>query len=163
MSIKYTKIILLMYFLSLFAVGCVSLLPPERRVYPKNPIQLSENLNIEEWLNAKAENSPKRFWWKQIDESQFKFTYIRKELNPNGSHIACSALIRNKSTNNLELYNLIFTVNYADYTKNFIGKRGDLGPLNEKERIEILIPCIEEFLSYIDDIHLKLSKQDFID
>ncbi|TGM73138.1 hypothetical protein EHR01_18210 [Leptospira mtsangambouensis] len=133
---------LLFVFLS---VGCASLLPPERRVYPKNPVTLPEGMDIHQWIETKKNQYLERFWSDQVGESEYKFNYIRKNLTSFGSYVSCSAMIRNSSLKQLELYNLVSMVNYADYTK-FMRKGGDLGPMNEKERTEILLPCIEEFL-----------------
>lgn len=103
-------------------------------------------MDIHQWMETKKNQYPDRFWSAEIGEGEYKFNYIRKKLTSFGSYISCSAVIRKSALNQLELYNLISKVNYADYNKGFIGKGGDLGPMNEKERTEILLPCIEEFL-----------------
>lgn len=128
-----------------FSVGCVSLLPVEQRMYPMNPIILPERMDIHQWMESKKNQYQERFWFRQINESDYKFSYYRKNLTSLGSYVSCTAMVRSKTTKSVELYNLISIVNYADYTKS-MRKGGDLGPMNEKERAEILLPCIEEFL-----------------
>ncbi|PKA12784.1 hypothetical protein CH372_07790 [Leptospira meyeri] len=128
-----------------FLINCASLLPEERRVYQNNPVKLPDGMNIHQWMEAKKNQFPNRFWSRQIGEDEYKLTFYRKELTPLGSYISCTAMVRNKTTKFVELYNLVSVVNYADYTK-VMRKGGDLGPMNEKERTEILLPCIEEFL-----------------
>ncbi len=131
-------------FLPFLLVQCATLLPPEERIFPKNPVPLPKGKQTKQWLESIKEKNPKRFWWKSIDENKYKFTYVRQSLRPNGSHIACTAVVENKGAN-IELYEMAFVVNYADYTKS-MRKGGDLGPLNEEEKTEILYPCIEEVL-----------------
>lgn len=128
-------------------IGCASLLPPERRVYPKNPVQLPEGLDIHQWMELKKKQYAERLWYRQINELEYKVSYFRKEHTPFGSYIACTGLVKGLGLRQIEIYNLISTVNYADYTKGYMRKGGDLGPMDEKERSEILIPCIEEFLT----------------
>ncbi|TGL45255.1 hypothetical protein EHQ49_05235 [Leptospira perdikensis] len=133
-------------FVSAFLfVGCASLLPEERRMYPHNPVSLPNGMNIHNWINAKETQFNERFGSKQIGEAEYKFNFYRKELTSIGSYISCTAMVRSKTATPVELYNLVSMVNYADYTK-FMRKGGDLGPMSEKESTEILLPCMEEFL-----------------
>lgn len=136
-------------FLLVLLVQCASLLPPEERIYPGNPVLLPKGKQTKEWLESIKEKNPKRFWWRKIDEYSFKFTYVRRDLRPNGSHIACTAVVENKGRS-IDLYEMAFVVNYADYTKS-MRKGGDLGPLNQAEKKEILYPCIEEVLESGED------------
>lgn len=127
-------------------IGCASLLPEERRVYPNNPLTLPKDMDIHQWMESKKNQYQDRLWSRQIGEGEYKFSYFRKEFTRIGSYTVCTALMRSVNIKQIEIYNLIFSVNYADYNKRFIGKGGDLGPMSEKERTEILLPCIEEFL-----------------
>lgn len=130
-----------------FGIGCASLLPPERRVYPKNPVLMPEGMDIHTWMDSKKNQFPKRLWTRGISDSEYKITYFRKEHTSFGSYIACTAIVKAIEKRKLEIYNMISTVNYADYTRGYMRKGGDLGPMNEIERSEILIPCVDEFLS----------------
>lgn len=130
-----------------FSISCASLLPPERRVYPNNPVKLPEGMDIHTWMDGKINQFPKRLWTRGMSDSEYKFTYFRKEHTSFGSYIACTAIVKAVEKRKLEIYNMVSTVNYADYTKGYMRKGGDLGPMNEMERSEILIPCMEEFLS----------------
>ncbi|WP_232373672.1 hypothetical protein [Leptospira chreensis] len=114
-------------------------------MYPKNPVTLPEGMDIHQWMDAKEKQFQERFGSRQIGEEEYKFNFFRKNLTSFGSYISCTAMVRNSTAKQVELYNLVSMVNYADYTK-FMRKGGDLGPMSEKERTEILLPCIEEFL-----------------
>lgn len=137
------------YFLLLstfLLIGCASLLPPERRIYPKNPVTLPEGMDIHQWMDAKEKQFPNRLGASQIANDEYKFTYFRKEFTALGSFRACTGLIRSINPKQVEFYNLVSMINHGDYTINRRSKGGDLGPMSEKERTEILLPCIEEFL-----------------
>ncbi|TGM02503.1 hypothetical protein EHQ79_08315 [Leptospira jelokensis] len=121
-------------------------MPPERRVYSKNPVQLPEGLDIHQWMYEKNKQFSVRLSSHQIGKEEYKFTYFRKELTKLGSFISCTGIIRAKDIKTVELLNLVSMINHGDYTINMRSKGGDLGPMNERDRIEILIPCIEEFL-----------------
>ncbi|WP_244288319.1 hypothetical protein [Leptospira congkakensis] len=127
-------------------LGCASLLPPERRVYPNNPVLLPKDIDIHQWMETKLKQHPKRLGSRQMNQGEYKFTYFRKEFTSLGSYRACTGLIRSVNPEQIELYNLISMINHGNYTTNKRSKGGDLGPMNEKERTEILLPCIEEFL-----------------
>jgi hypothetical protein len=133
-------------FIGFISINCASLLPPEQRVYPQNPVSLTEELTVIQWLEKNQNQNPGRFWWTMIGEKEYKFTYIRREPNSLGSFIACSSLVKSIPPNSMDLYNLVSMVNYADYTKSRKGRGGDLGPMSEMEKSEILLPCIEELL-----------------
>ncbi|XDD54856.1 hypothetical protein AB3N62_03365 [Leptospira sp. WS4.C2] len=115
-------------------------------MYPKNPLTLPEGMDIHQWMDSKKEQYQERLWSSQIGRDEYRITYFRKELTHLGSYISCTALARDIHFHQVELYNLISTVNYADYTRKYMRKGGDLGPMNEKEMKEILLPCMEEFL-----------------
>lgn len=114
-------------------------------MYPNNPVTLPEGMDIHKWMESKKKQYQERFWFRQFSESEYKFSYYRKNHTSLGSYISCTSMVRSKTVKLVEFYNLISIVNYADYTKG-MRKGGDLGPMNEKEKTEILFPCIEEFL-----------------
>ncbi|MCW7505052.1 hypothetical protein [Leptospira paudalimensis] len=143
MKIRSIFILFIFVFLS---ISCASLLPTERRVYPRNPITFPESMNIHDWIDTKTKQYPNRLKILVISDSEYKITYYRKEHTSLGSYVACSALVKTIEPRKLEIYNMISIVNYADYSKGYMRKSGDLGPMNEKERTDILLPCIEEFL-----------------
>ncbi|WP_244242688.1 hypothetical protein [Leptospira bouyouniensis] len=132
---------------TLLSYSCASLLPKERRVYPKNPIHLPAGMDIHEWVQTKKEQYPNRLRVYDLDSNSYKIQYFRRELTSIGSFISCAAYLRQTNTKSIEMLEMIFNVNYADYHKSMIPRGGELGPMNEKERAEILLPCIEEFLT----------------
>ncbi|XDD47145.1 hypothetical protein AB3N60_03400 [Leptospira sp. WS39.C2] len=145
---QMVKTFLVFMFFSL-TVGCASLLPPERRVYPKNPIPLPNGMDIHDWMDTKKKQFPDHLRSNSPYGKVYKIMYFRKEKTFLGSYISCSAYIRQIDTKSIELVELATLINYSDYTKSIgrYNKGGDLGPMSEKERTEILLPCIEEFLT----------------
>lgn len=129
-----------------FSNSCASLLPKERRVYPKNPIHLPAGMDIHGWVQTKKEQYPNRLRVYDLDSNSYKIQYFRRELTSIGSFISCAAYLRQTNTKSIEMLEMISNVNYADYHKSIIPRGGELGPMNERERTEILLPCIEEFL-----------------
>lgn len=145
-SFRFVFSISFLLFSTFLLVGCASLLPPERRVYPKNPLTLPEGMDIHQWMDSKLEQHPKRLGSSQLTSDEYKFTYFRKEFTALGSFRACTGLVRSINPKQVEFYNLVSMINHGDYTINRRSKGGDLGPMNEKEMKEILLPCMEEFL-----------------
>ncbi|WP_244310440.1 hypothetical protein [Leptospira noumeaensis] len=115
-------------------------------MYPNNPVTLPKGMDIHKWMNAKLNQYPNRLGSSQINYEEYKFTYFRRESTTLGSFRACTGLIRGLNSEQVELYNLVSMINHGDYTINRRSKGGDLGPMSEKERNEVLLPCIEEFL-----------------
>lgn len=155
MNVKYpicnffwTKKIGFLSFVFL-VLQCVSLLPPERRMYPKNPVPLPKGMNIHDWMDTKKKQFPENLKSHTPYGVVYKIMYFRKQKTSFGSYISCSAYIRQIQGNSIELIELGSLVNYSDYHKSVsrFNKGGDIGPMNETERTEILLPCIEEFLS----------------
>ncbi|TGK47320.1 hypothetical protein EHQ10_14810 [Leptospira bouyouniensis] len=122
-------------------------MPKERRVYPKNPIHLPAGVDIHEWVQTKKEQYPNRLRVYDLDSNSYKIQYFRRELTSIGSFISCAAYLRQTNTKSIEMLEMISNVNHADYHKSMIPRGGELGPMNERERTEILLPCIEEFLT----------------
>ncbi|TGM38116.1 hypothetical protein [Leptospira biflexa] len=127
--------------------SCVSLLPSERRVYPKNPVKLPAGMDIHDWMETKKKQFPDRLRNYSPYENSYKIMFYRKEFTRLGSYISCGAYVRQTDKHAVELIEMVSNVNYADYSISNIPKGGELGPMNEKERTEILLPCIEEFLT----------------
>ncbi|WP_244241897.1 hypothetical protein [Leptospira kanakyensis] len=132
---------------TLFFVSCASLLPPERRMYPKNP-SLPKGMDIHDWMDTKKKQFPNHLQVHSPYGAVYKMMFFRKEKTFLGSYISCSAYIRQIDSKSIELAEMASIINYSDYTKSVgrYNKGGDLGPMSEKERTEILLPCIEEFL-----------------
>ncbi|MCW7473620.1 hypothetical protein [Leptospira levettii] len=143
MGIRHIYILPILVFIT---ISCASLLPTERRLYANNPVTLPKDMDIHDWIDVKTKQYPNRLKTLVISDSEYKITYYRKEHTSLGSYVACSALVKSIEPRKLEIYNMISIVNYADYSKAYMRKSGDLGPMNEKERTDILLPCIEEFL-----------------
>lgn len=133
-------------FVLLFCFQCATLIPADRRVYPKNPIHLPEGIDLHDWMEKKRNQFPDRLVRNGTGNHLYKITYFRKDPLKNGSYISCGAVIRMQPPKTIVITDLVFLVNYGDYTKSSRRHVGDLGPLTEKEREEILLPCIEEFL-----------------
>lgn len=131
-----------------FILDCASLLPPERRVYPKNPVPLPKGMNIQDWMETKKNQYPENLKSHTPYGVVYKIMYFRKQKTNFGSYISCSAYIRQVKDDAIELIELASLINHSDYHKSVsrFNKGGDLGPMTEEERSEILLPCIEEFL-----------------
>ncbi|EMY63407.1 hypothetical protein LEP1GSC203_2599 [Leptospira terpstrae serovar Hualin str. LT 11-33 = ATCC 700639] len=121
-------------------------MPPERRVYPKNPVTLPEGMDIHKWMETKKQQFPNRLRSYSPYSNAYKILFYRKVYTPIGSFISCGAYFRQINQNAIEIIEMVSNVNYADYEKSIIPRGGDLGPMNEKEMKEILLPCMEEFL-----------------
>lgn len=139
---------LLVCISTFFSVSCASLLPPERRVYPKNPVTLPKGMDIHDWMDTKKKQFPNHLLSDSPYAAVYKIVFFRKEKTFLGSYISCSAYLRQTKGNAIEIVEMASMINYADYTKSLsrFNKGGDLGPMSEKERTEVLLPCIEEFL-----------------
>ena len=146
---KIGSFVFLVCISTFLSVSCASLLPPERRVYPKNPIQLPEGMDIHRWMEFKKKQFPDHLQSHSPYGVVYKIRYFRQKKTNFGSFISCSAYIRQMQGNTIELIELGSLVNYSDYHKSVsrFNKGGDIGPMNETERTEILLPCIEEFLN----------------
>lgn len=144
MEIRCIYILPIFVFLS---ISCASLLPPERRVYPKNPVKLPDGMDIHDWMETKKKQFPDRLRNYSPYANSYKMMFYRKQFTKFGSYISCGAYLRQTGKNAVELIEMVSNVNYADYSISQIPKGGELGPMNEKERTEILLPCIEEFLT----------------
>lgn len=129
-----------------FGISCASLLPPERRVYPKNPVLLPDGMDIHQWMETKMNQFPGRLRHYSPYDHTYKIMFYRKQFTNTGSFVSCGAFIRPMGKHTIEILEMVSNVNYEDYTVSTIPKRGVLGPMNEVERTEILLPCIEEFL-----------------
>lgn len=136
----------MMVSILLLSVQCASLLPPERRVYPKNPVKLPEGMDIHNWMEAKKNQFPGRLRHYSPYDHTYKIMFYRKQFTKIGSFISCGAFLRPVGKHTIEILEMVSNVNYEDYSLSTIPKRGVLGPMNETERTEILLPCIEEFL-----------------
>lgn len=124
-------------------------------MYPNNPVTLPEGMDIHKWMESKKKQHPIRLGSSQLTSDEYKFTYFRKEFTALGSFRACTGLVRSINPKQVEFYNLVSMINHGDYTINRRSKGGDLGPMNEKEMKEILLPCMEEFLETAEGkIHL---------
>lgn len=148
-SFRIVSLLGLFFFISVFlSLGCASLLPEERRVYPKNPIPLPKGMDIHDWMNSKQKQFPNHLQSYTPYSSVYKIVYYRKKNTSIGSYISCGAYLRQNDTYAIEIFQMISMINYSDYTKSLgrYNKGGDLGPMSEKERTEILLPCMEEFL-----------------
>ncbi|TGK97226.1 hypothetical protein EHQ30_09225 [Leptospira brenneri] len=139
----------LVFLLSQFLfVGCASLLPPERRVYPKNPVSLPKGMDVHDWIQTKRVQFPDRLQSHSPWAATYKIVYYQNKKTFLGSYISCSAYLRQTDRNAFEIIEMASMINYSDHNKSVgrYNKGGDLGPMSEKERTEILLPCIEEFL-----------------
>ncbi|MCW7473618.1 hypothetical protein [Leptospira levettii] len=139
---------LLICISTFFLVSCASLLPPERRVYPKNPVSLPKGMDIHDWMYTKKKQFPNQLLVHTPYGVVYKMMFFRKQKTFLGSYISCSAYIRQIDGKFIELIEIASIINYSDYTKSVgrYNKGGELGPMSENERTEILLPCIEEFL-----------------
>ncbi|MGE8721563.1 hypothetical protein ACO2KH_09535 [Leptospira terpstrae] len=115
-------------------------------MYPNHPVTLPEGMDIDGWILAKKEQYPQRLRSYSPYPDSYKILYYRKKNTSLGSFISCGAYLRQTKTAQIEIIEMVSNVNYADYEKSVIPRGGELGPMNEKERTEILLPCIEEFL-----------------
>jgi len=143
------KLLKFFVFTSFFIfANCASLLPPEQRIYPKNPITLPNGMNIYDWLELKNNQFPNRMLRFQAGDGIYKIIYYRKNMTKYGSHISCSTLVNQPTPNTMEFTEMVYTINYNDYTRPIRTKKlgGEIGPVSEIDRTEILFPCIEEFL-----------------
>ncbi|TGK85581.1 hypothetical protein EHQ23_13140 [Leptospira bourretii] len=127
-------------------IGCASLLPPEKRVYPKNPVTLPKGMDIHQWIETKKNQYPDRLRSYSPYPDSYKILFYRKKFTNLGSFISCGAFLRQTNIYTIEIIEMVSNVNYANYEKSVIPRGGELGPMNEKERTEILLPCIDEFL-----------------
>ncbi|MDZ4725269.1 MAG: hypothetical protein SH817_03885 [Leptospira sp.] len=152
------KLIKFFVFTSFFIFSnCASLLPPEKRIYPRNPIPLPNGMNIYDWLELKKNQFPNRMQRFHSSEGIYKITFYRKNKTKHGSYISCSALVRQSSPNTLDLSDMIYTINYHDYFRPMTMRKhgGEIGPVSEIDRTEILFPCIEEFLESDEEKSLE--------
>ncbi|WP_244935920.1 hypothetical protein [Leptospira bouyouniensis] len=102
-----------------------------------------------DWMDTKKKQFPNHLQSYTPYGVVYKIRYFRQKNTSFGSYISCSAYIRQIHGNSIELVELAFLINHSDYQRsvNRFNKGGDLGPMNEEERSEILLPCIEEFLT----------------
>lgn len=147
----------MMVSILLLSVQCASLLPPEKRMYPKNPVKLPEGMDIHDWMAFKKKQFPNHLLSDSPYGVIYKILFFRKKKTYLGSYISCTAYVRQIKENAIELIELAFMINYSDPTKPIsrYNKGGELGPMNEKDRTEILLPCIEEFLEPPQDQGMK--------
>ncbi|WP_244279627.1 hypothetical protein [Leptospira brenneri] len=105
-------------------------------------------MDIHDWMNAKQKQFPNHLQSHTPYAAVYKIMYFQNKKTYLGSYISCSAYIREIEGNAIELIEMASLINYSDFTKSVgrYNKGGDLGPMSEKERSEILLPCIEEFL-----------------
>ncbi|MDF3818403.1 hypothetical protein P3G55_00745 [Leptospira sp. 96542] len=108
---------------------------------------MPNGLNLTSWIQKKKNHLQHRMVFRTANENDFVVTYYRKETIGVGSFISCSFVVKQLPNNGFELYDMIFIVDYADYTKPKLrSKGGVLGPTSEEERTNILLPCVDEFL-----------------
>ncbi|XDD47143.1 hypothetical protein AB3N60_03390 [Leptospira sp. WS39.C2] len=116
-------------------------------MYPKNPVLLPVGMEFDQWIESKKNQFPDRLRHYSPYPNTYKIMFYRKKHTNLGSYISCGAFIRQTNPRTIEIIEMVSNVNHADYSISQIPKGGELGPMNEKEREEVLLPCIEEFLT----------------
>lgn len=131
--------------------GCETLLPPENRTYI-NTVRLADGENLGSWLETKQKIHSERLFLRKYSDTEYSVKYYSRKSFPSGAYMVCSFFIRSEKDNTLNLKGTYF----LDYGCD--GGRGTawgdkcgqvrsvVGPTNQKEYEEYLLPCFEEFL-----------------
>ncbi|HMV77214.1 MAG TPA: hypothetical protein PL048_01150 [Leptospiraceae bacterium] len=131
--------------------GCETLLPPENRTYPK-PVTLIDSESLDTWLKARQKIHSERMFLKKYSDTEYSIKYYSQKKFSSGSYMVCSFFIRPETDRTLNLKGSYFIDYGCDGGRGtFWGDkcgqvRSEVGPTNQKEYEEYLLPCFEEFL-----------------
>ncbi|TGK35948.1 hypothetical protein EHQ12_08270 [Leptospira gomenensis] len=129
---------------------CSSLLPMEKRNYPKE-VSMEKNRTLRDWISIKKERFGLNLFVDEISENRFRMKYYSAREFYFDVYLACSFTVSRSTENTFKITNMSYVMDNgcskSNQTDWCYQSRGVVGPVSEEENEKYMLPCLREFLN----------------